>query len=243
MYKEGPFHQKIRRKVEWRKKTVNLDMEHFTPPKAKRPANLWAPLPSNKFSTTATTTTTRAANPTMSSTCKTCKKWGPPCSFCYQSARHPSPIESDGSDVDWNRDKQKAKEEKKREQQDQEKNKEKNVPKGYCPTIPIYEPTFKQDSVLHSSPKEKLALDPDYYLQNYVLNDEEEEEDTSLLIANLVNPPENTLKEEKGEKNDGEKEEDKEEEERRKDSTKTQTDLGQEADEEEDSYSDSDFIY
>ena len=47
---------------------------------------------------------------------------------------------------------------------------------------------------------------------NYAPN--KEEEDTPLLIDNLVNPPENAPKEEKGEKNDAEEAEDEEEDRR-----------------------------
>ena len=83
-------------------------------------------------------------------------------------------------------------------------------------------------------------MDPNYYPPNYV----PEEEDVPLLIDNLVTQPENAPKEEEGEENVGE-EADKGED-RRKDSIKTKADSGQEADEEEESYSEystSDLIY
>ena len=71
-------------------------MSCFTPLKVKRPAKLWALLTSSKSSTTATTTMTRIVipraaktNSTMTSMCKTCKRWGPPCLFCVQSTPHP----------------------------------------------------------------------------------------------------------------------------------------------------------
>ena len=96
-------------------------MNKFAPPKAKRPTNLWAPLSSSKSTmTTTTTTTTRTANsrvattnPLMSSTCKMCRRWRPPCPFCIKSALHPSPQESDWSDEDWVGDRQRVKEQKK----------------------------------------------------------------------------------------------------------------------------------
>ena len=82
---ENPTTKRSWDRLNGRRKQRKLDMGCFTPPKAKRPVNLWAPLPATK-STTATTTTTGAANsrraittPTMSSTCKTSKRWGLPC--------------------------------------------------------------------------------------------------------------------------------------------------------------------
>ena len=111
-------------------------MSRFTPPKAKRLTNLWAPLPSTKSMLTVTTTTTRTVspridittNPMMMSTCRICKRWGLPCPFCTQSVPHLSYIESNWSDEDWHRDKQRAREAKRREQPEQEKNE-----KGTCP--------------------------------------------------------------------------------------------------------------
>ena len=113
-------------------------MSRFTPPKTKRPRNLWAPLPSTKLMMTITTTMTRAAsskitttsNPTMTSTYQTCKTWGLPCPFFTQSAPHPSPIEFDWSDEGLERNKQRGREAKRREQQEQEKNE-----KGAWPVI------------------------------------------------------------------------------------------------------------
>ena len=120
------------------------------------------------------------------------QEMGPSCPFCAQLASHPSPIESDWSDEDWNGEKQRVKEEKKKDQQGQEKNKEKKVPNDFCPTSLVYDPTFKQDPLPCCSPKEKLALDPNYYPPNYV----PEEEDAPLLIDNLVIQPKKSLKEE-----------------------------------------------
>ena len=107
-------------------KIRRLDMSRFAPPKVKRPTNLWVPLPSTKLVTTVTTTMTRTdspkitttTNPTMTSDCRMFKRWGPPYPFCAQSTPHPSPIESDWSHKDWNRDKQRAREAKMREQQE-----------------------------------------------------------------------------------------------------------------------------
>ena len=70
-------------------------------------------------------------------------------------------------------------------------------------------------------PKEKLALDPNYYPPNYV----PEEEDAPLIVDNLVTPPEKVLKEESRGQEEKEEEVD-EKKDRRKDSVKTQGRLG-----------------
>ena len=95
-------------------------MSRFAPPKVKRPTNLWVLLPSSKSAMTIITTTTRTANsriatvsPMMSSTCKTCKRWGLTCPFCVKSTLNPSPQESDWSDKDWDGDRQRAREQRK----------------------------------------------------------------------------------------------------------------------------------
>ena len=95
-------------------------MSKFSPPKAKRPTNLWALLPSPKSAMTTTTTITRTANSTVATTsfpissiCKTCKRWGPPYPFCIKSALHPSPQESDWSNEDWDGNRQRARQQKK----------------------------------------------------------------------------------------------------------------------------------
>ena len=96
-------------------KTRRLDMSKFALLKAKRLSKPWTPLPTTKststLTTNATTRTTRpkidtTTNPMMTSTCRTCKRWGPPCLFCVLSAPHPSLVEANWSDEDWDRDKQ-----------------------------------------------------------------------------------------------------------------------------------------
>ena len=47
-------------------------------------------------------------NPMMTSTCKTCKRWGLPCPVCVKSTLHPSPKESDWSDETWDGDRQRG---------------------------------------------------------------------------------------------------------------------------------------
>ena len=177
--KKNPSTRRSRERSSGRRKQRKLDMGHFTPPKVKRPAN-FGPHCQPQKSTTTTTTMTMAAKPRiaitthmMPSSCMMCKRWGPSCPFCAQAAPHPSPIESNWPNEDRNGDKQRAKEEKREEeQQDQEKNDEKKVANDYHPTSPVYDPKFKQDPLPHYSPKEKLALDPNYYPPNYVPDEE-----------------------------------------------------------------------
>ena len=100
--KNSPFHpnpiqftktnlsaKRSRERSNGRRKQRKLDMGCSTPPKAKRPANMWALLPATKSATATTTTTTMATNPKMAaasppltSSCKMCKRWGPPHHFC-----------------------------------------------------------------------------------------------------------------------------------------------------------------
>ena len=53
----------------------------------------------------------------------------------------------------------------------------------------MYNPTFKQDPLPCCTPKEKMALDLNYYPQGYI--PEKQEEEAPLLVNDLVNPPEN----------------------------------------------------
>ena len=106
-----------------RSKDRKLDVSRFVPPKAKRPAYLWTPLPSAKATVATTTNATpttashkmsTTTNPTITSNCRSCKKWELPCPFCAKSALHPSPQESNWSDKDWDGDRQREKEQKKK---------------------------------------------------------------------------------------------------------------------------------
>ena len=125
----------------------------------------------------------------------------------------------------------------------QEQKDEEQLQKDSHPSEPMYNPIEKKEAMPNLTPKMKLALDPNYYLPNYV--PDQEEDSTQSLVNNMVPPPD---KLEDQEKNNGQYNKDSEEaeEDRRKDSTKTQQDSGQEADEKEDSYSeysDYDFVY
>ena len=97
------------------------------------------------------------------------KNTGDPCPFSIKPNQPPSHSESE----DWTKEEEK-------------KTRKNKVPKDYHPTSPVYYPSFKQDPLPHSTPKETLAMDPDYYPPNYIC----EEEDSSLsLVNNLVPPP------------------------------------------------------
>ena len=59
----------------------------------------------------------------------------------------------------------------------------------------MFDPTFKQDPLPNCTPKEKMALDPNYYPQGYI-PEEQEKDDTPLLVNNLITPLEMALLEE-----------------------------------------------
>ena len=56
-------------------------------------------------------------------------------------------------------------------------------------------PTFKQDPLPHCTPKEKMALDSNYYPHGYI-PEEQEKYDAPLLVNNLITPWEKALLEE-----------------------------------------------
>ena len=98
-------------------------MSRFAPPKAKRPVNLQVLMPSAKATMTTTTNTmpttaslkmNTTTNSMMTSTCRTCKRWGLPCPFCVKSALHLSPQEFDWSDEELDGNRQKAREQQKK---------------------------------------------------------------------------------------------------------------------------------
>ena len=88
----------------------------------------------------------------MPSPAKTCKRWGLPCPFCAQSAPHPSPVDSDWSEEDWDRNierekrkvKQRKEEEMKQRQEREEQEKIKSDPNYYLPN-PIYVPSYEEE--------------------------------------------------------------------------------------------------
>ena len=69
---------------------------------------------------------------------------------------------------------------------EEEKARENNVSNDYCASSLVYDSTFKQELLPCLTPKEKLALDPDYYPPKYV---QEEEDNAPFPVNNLVPPP------------------------------------------------------
>ena len=61
---------------------------------------------------------------------------------------------------------------------------EEDLAEVYCPPSPVCDPTSKQDPLPCYIPKEKLALDSNYYPKGYI----PKEEETPLLVNNLINP-------------------------------------------------------
>ena len=91
---------------------------------------------------------------------------------------------------------------------DKEKKTKGNVPNDFHSTSPVYNSTFKQDPLHHYTLKEKLAMDLDYYLPSYIL---EEEESTPSLVNNFVpSPVEDQEKNGDGTNENKQKKEDKE---------------------------------
>ena len=66
---------------------------------AKKPTSSHPMLPAAEITTSTMASTMVAA--TEPSPDRTCKRWEPPCPFSAQSALHPSSIDSDWSEEDW----------------------------------------------------------------------------------------------------------------------------------------------
>ena len=123
---------------------------------------------------------------------------------------------------------------------EEEKTRENNMPNDGCPASLVYDPTFKQDPLPHYCPEEKLAMDPDYYPCNYVL---EEDNNAPSLVINLVPPP--VREQEKNSERSNKEEENKElEDPQDTDNRHAEEDSEWEVDKEDDysEYSDSDSI-
>ena len=115
--------------------------------------------------------------------CRTCRRWGLPCPFCIQSAPHPSPVDSDWSEEDWDGDIEgrKRQEKQRKEEKVREKQEEYRIP-DYNPLNLIYDLDQEEEVLLKLTPKEKLDLDPKYYPQNYM----PKQEDAPTLVDDLV---------------------------------------------------------
>ena len=169
--KRSPFSKRSRENKQkmGKSKVRKLDTSRFAPPKAKMPANLWAPLPSAKATMITTTNTMpTTARPKMNTTLL-CKTVGDPCPFAIKPDQPPPQSEY----KDWTKEEEK-------------KTRKNKVPNDYHPTSPVYDAIFKQDPLPQYTPKEKLAMDPDRYPPNYIL---EEEDSAPSLVNNLMPPP------------------------------------------------------
>ena len=71
-----------------------------------------------------------------------CKRWGPPCPLCIQSTPHPSPVDSDQWEEDWDGEieKEKRQEEQRKEKEMLQKQAEekKVLSSNYYPLEPMY---------------------------------------------------------------------------------------------------------
>ena len=83
---------------------------------------------------------------------KTCKRWGLPWPFCAQSPQHPSPMDSDWSEEDWdaNIEKEKRKEKQRKEEEMKQRQEVEVQDKqifdlNYYPPSPIYEPSYEEE--------------------------------------------------------------------------------------------------
>ena len=200
--------------------------------------------PSNNHFKSSSTSTT-------STSCKTCKKCGAPCPLCVCPAPPTSPLESKWSDEDWNGYRHREREERKKEQQEkketEQNKKEDSVQKDYCPPSPIYNPSFKEDTIPAQIEK-KQYLDQNHYSSNYVPN---YGEDAPTLVNNLIPKAAPLTKGDRGEDTKGDKGEDTKGDkgedtkgdrgEDKDERAQMEEDSGEDAD--NDDYSDSDYIY
>ena len=104
---------------------------------------------------TGTNTPTMASNTaatSMSSSKEPCKRWGLPYLLCAQSTPHPSPVDSDWSEEDWDRNierekrkEKQRKEEEMKQRQEVEVQEKQNFDPNYYPTSPLYVPNYKEE--------------------------------------------------------------------------------------------------
>ena len=93
-----------------------LDLSQFKNPPA-REITTSLPVPSVMVTSTTTSDSIMASITVSTNTPSPgtkCKRWRPPCLFCAKSASHPSPVDSDWSEEDWDGEIEK---EKRREKQ------------------------------------------------------------------------------------------------------------------------------
>ena len=126
-------------------------MSKFKTPEATRPTSSQSMPPAIKTATSTMASTTVAA--TAQSSNRACKRWGLPCPFCAQSAPHPSLVDSDWLEDDWDGDiegeKRKEKQRKEEEMKQRERIEEQEKISNYYPPSPIYDP-YQEDKILPS---------------------------------------------------------------------------------------------
>ena len=140
-----------------------LDLLKFKNPPA-RVITTSHPTPSvmaNNSATTSNSTTssnsTTASNSAMASikaaintlsSGKKCNIWEPQCPFCTQSAPHPSPVDSDWSEEDWDgeieKEKRREKQRKEEEMKWRQEEEKQILNSNYHPPEPIYIPNHKE---------------------------------------------------------------------------------------------------
>ena len=90
-----------------------------------------------------------------------------PAPFCVQSALHPSPVDSDWLEEDWDgdikREKRNKKQKKEEEAKQRQKLEEQEEISNYCPPSPIYHSHQEEEILPHLSPELKIKLDPNFY--------------------------------------------------------------------------------
>ena len=111
------------------------------------------------------------------------------CPFCTQSALHPSPVDSDWSEEDWDanieREKRKEKQRREEEVKKREKIEEQEKISNYYPLSPICDPHHEEETLPHLTSEQKIKLDPNYYPPNYI----PELGDALTLVNNLIPDP------------------------------------------------------
>ena len=157
---------------EKKQKIIKLDMSKFKSPMARKPTSSH-PMPPATETTTSTMASTMVAA-TVPSSDKACKTWGLPCPFCAQSVLHPSVVDSDGSEEDWDgdieREKRKEKQRKEEEVKQRQRIEEQEKMSYYYPPSPIYDPHPVEEILPYCTPQQKIELDPNYHPQTTSLN-------------------------------------------------------------------------
>ena len=78
---------------------------------------------------------------------KMCKRWGLPCPFCAQSTQHPSPVDSNWSEEDWDGqiEKDREKKETRGDGAKARRRRKKNLDSNYYPPSSMYVPSYEEE--------------------------------------------------------------------------------------------------